>query len=53
MHCDVTSVMSAYYLKQISQERSKIMKLYKRSYQPILHYLGTENKKNRGEIQKV
>ena len=35
---------------EISQERSKIMNFYKRSYQPILHYLYTKAIKHQGEI---
>ena len=35
---------------EISQERSKIMNFYKRSYQPILRYLYTEAIKRQGEI---
>ena len=35
---------------EISQETSKIMNFYKRSYQLILRYLYTETIKRRGEI---
>ena len=41
MHCDVISIIFAYYSKLNSHERS---------YQPILRYLYTEVKKRRGEI---
>ena len=50
MHCDVISMIFAYYSKQNSQERSKIMNFCKRSYQPISRYLYTDTIKRGGEI---
>ena len=40
----------AYCSNEISQEGSKKMNFYKRSYQPILRYLCTEAIKRPGEI---
>ena len=54
MHCDVTSIIFAYYSKQNFtriQERSKIMNFYKSSYQLIfLRYLYTKTIKRLTEI---
>ena len=50
MHCDVISMIFAYYSSEISHERSQTMNFCKRSYQPILRYLYTKVKNRRGEI---
>ena len=50
--CTVMSQLKYLHIihSKISQQRSKIMNFYKRSYQPILRYLYTEATKRRGEI---
>ena len=54
MHCDVISMIFAYYSK-LNFSRCQAMDFCKISYQPILRYLYTEVKNRRGEIslQKI
>ena len=49
MRCDVTSVISAYYSSEITEE-TEILNFCKRSYQPIFRYFYAETIKRRGKI---
>ena len=50
MHCDLISMIFAYYLKPNFSRKSQTMSFCKRCYPPISRYLYTEAKKRGGEI---